>query len=236
MTRRAARYFLPCIDLNPRHDISFAMISLGCPKALRPTALLVTRLQAESGRAGPASSGPRETVPARRRFPADHRPKRKPEDGDVNVEVADPRSISPGRGGDAGRIVPRRRIAGSGRIGELHHELAELDTPGRSRESDEHGRRSRTVRRGARRSYQHSRLEIEARGEGDPHGSGFDDRASDRRLGGELRGGCEDAAWRWPGALGDPDVPAPRRAANHLDIRVDTVARGLHPLDEGGRL
>ncbi len=118
----------------------------------------------------------------------------------------------------SGRSVLDEAIAGSGRIGELHHELEALQhalaDPERAAELDKLLKRFGTVQD----EYQHGGgYEIEARAREVLHGLGFDDPMVDGDVG-ALSGGWKMRVGLARVLLGRPDVLLMDEPTNHLDI------------------
>src|ERR1051325_3294537 len=142
-----------------------------------------------------------------------------PDDGDVSV----PKKLTSGYFRQdveemSGRSVLDEAIAGSGRVGDLHHELEALQhamsDPGRAADMDAILARFGEVQE----EYEHSggyALESQAR-EG-LHGLGFDDEQIDGDVG-ELSGGWKMRVAMARVLLGRPDVLLMDEPTNHLDI------------------
>jgi ATPase subunit of ABC transporter with duplicated ATPase domains len=118
----------------------------------------------------------------------------------------------------AGRSVLDEAIAGSGRLGDLHHELEALQhamsDPARTGEMDSILRRFGEVQE----EYEHAggyALESQAREV--LHGLGFDDERTDGDVG-ELSGGWKMRVAMARVLLGRPDVLLMDEPTNHLDI------------------
>ncbi|MBL8857502.1 MAG: ABC-F family ATP-binding cassette domain-containing protein [Planctomycetes bacterium] len=142
-----------------------------------------------------------------------------PDDGEVNV----PKSLTLGwfkqeAGEMSGRTVLEEAIAGSGRLGDLHHELAELE----AQLSDPLiGDRLDTVlaRFGEVQGEYQQRggYEIESRAKEVLHGLGFDDERIDGDVG-HLSGGWKMRVAMAKVLIGDPDVLLLDEPTNHLDL------------------
>jgi ATPase subunit of ABC transporter with duplicated ATPase domains len=118
----------------------------------------------------------------------------------------------------AGRSVLEEAIAGSGRLGDLHHELAELEhamsDPERADEMDSILERFGEVQG----EYQQmGGYEIEARAREILHGLGFEDSRVDGDVA-QLSGGWKMRVSMAKVLLGNPDVLLLDEPTNHLDI------------------
>ncbi|MBI3819406.1 MAG: ABC-F family ATP-binding cassette domain-containing protein [Planctomycetes bacterium] len=118
----------------------------------------------------------------------------------------------------SGRTVLEETIAGSGRLGDLHHELTELEhamtDPDRADEMDTILERFGEVQG----EYQQSGgYEIEARAREILHGLGFEDSRVDSDVA-ELSGGWKMRVSMAKVLLGKPDVLLLDEPTNHLDI------------------
>ena len=141
------------------------------------------------------------------------------DEGDVSV----PKQCTVGyfrqdAGEMSGRSVLDEAIAGSGRLGELHHELADLEhamaDPERADELDEILHRFGDVQG---EYQQRGGYELEARAKEILHGLGFEDGWFDRDVG-ELSGGWKMRVAMAKVLLGKPDVLLMDEPTNHLDI------------------
>ncbi len=141
------------------------------------------------------------------------------DDGDVSV----PKKLSIGYFRQeidtmAGRPVLDEAIAGSGRLGDLHHELIDLEhalaDPARTDDSE-----SLLARFGDVQSEYQTRggYELEARAREVLHGLGFDDARVDGDVG-ALSGGWKMRVAMAKVLLGRPDVLLMDEPTNHLDI------------------
>jgi ATPase subunit of ABC transporter with duplicated ATPase domains len=142
-----------------------------------------------------------------------------PDDG----EVAVPRKLSIGYFRQeseemSGRSVLEEAIAGSGRLGDLHHELAALEhalsDPGRADEMDAILERFGDVQH---EYQQRGGYEVEARAREVLHGLGFEDAVVDGDVG-QLSGGWKMRVAMAKVLLGRPDVLLMDEPTNHLDI------------------
>ena len=142
-----------------------------------------------------------------------------PDLGDVSL----PKNLSLGyfrqdAGEMSGRSVLDEAIAGSGRLGDLHHELMELEhamgDPDRADDMDEILERFGEVQG----EYQQlNGYEIEARAREVLHGLGFEDAQVDGDVG-ELSGGWKMRVAMAKVLIGKPDVLLMDEPTNHLDI------------------
>ena len=141
------------------------------------------------------------------------------DDGDVSV----PKKLSIGYFKQeidemAGRPVLDEAIAGSGRLGDLHHELIDLEhalgDAARANEMEKILERFGEVQS----EYQtHGGYELEARAREVLHGLGFDDERIDGDVG-ALSGGWKMRVAMAKVLLGRPDVLLMDEPTNHLDI------------------
>ena len=118
----------------------------------------------------------------------------------------------------SGRSVLDEAIAGSGELGDLHHELEELQhamaDPARAGEMDQILERFGEVQE----EYDHlGGYELEARAREVLHGLGFDDERIDGDVG-ALSGGWKMRVAMARVLLGRPDVLLMDEPTNHLDI------------------
>jgi ATPase subunit of ABC transporter with duplicated ATPase domains len=142
-----------------------------------------------------------------------------PDDGDVSI----PKKLTIGYfrqdvGEMSGRSVLDEAIAGSGRAGDLHHELESLQhamaDPNRAEEMDEILARFGEVQE----EYDHlGGYALESQAREVLHGLGFDDERIDRDAG-ELSGGWKMRVAMARVLLGRPDVLLMDEPTNHLDI------------------
>src|SRR5690349_2258447 len=142
-----------------------------------------------------------------------------PDDGEVSV----PRKLSIGYFKQdveemAGRSVLDETIAGSGRVGLLHHELEELNhamsDPARADDMDRILERFGEVQE----EYEHlGGYALEAQAREVLHGLGFDDERIDGDVG-ALSGGWKMRVAMARVLLGQPDVLLMDEPTNHLDI------------------
>ncbi len=118
----------------------------------------------------------------------------------------------------SGRPVLDEAIAGSGRLGDLHHELIELEhalsDPARTAEMDTILERFGEVQG---EYQQRGGYELEARAREVLHGLGFDDERIDGDVG-ALSGGWKMRVAMAKVLLGRPDVLLMDEPTNHLDI------------------
>ena len=142
-----------------------------------------------------------------------------PDDGDVSVPKR--RSVGYFRqeiDEMAGRPVLDEAIAGSGRLGDLHHELIDLEhalaDPARAGETE-----ALLARFGDVQSEYQTRggYELEARAREVLHGLGFDDARIDGDVG-ALSGGWKMRVSMAKVLLGRPDVLLMDEPTNHLDL------------------
>jgi len=141
-----------------------------------------------------------------------------PDDGDVSV----PKKLSIGYfrqeiDAMAGRSVLDESIAGSGRLGDLHHELERLERA--LREAGGAAMESLLARFGdVQEEYQQKGgYELEARAREVLHGLGFEDPVIDGDVG-SLSGGWKMRVSMAKVLLGKPDVLLLDEPTNHLDI------------------
>jgi len=142
-----------------------------------------------------------------------------PDDGDVSV----PKRMSVGYFRQdieemSGRSVIDEAIAGSGRVGDLHHELEELQhamsDPARAGEMDKILARFGEVQE----EYEHlGGYALESQAREVLHGLGFDDAWIDGDVG-ALSGGWKMRVAMARALLGRPDVLLMDEPTNHLDI------------------
>jgi ATPase subunit of ABC transporter with duplicated ATPase domains len=141
------------------------------------------------------------------------------DDGDVSV----PKKLSIGYFRQeidemAGRPVLDEAIAGSGRLGDLHHELIDLEhalsDPSRAGEMEKILERFGEVQG---EYQQRGGYELEARAREVLHGLGFDDERIDGDVG-ALSGGWKMRVAMAKVLLGRPDVLLMDEPTNHLDI------------------
>ena len=128
------------------------------------------------------------------------------------------RVLPAGRRGDVGTEVLDEAIAGSGRLGDLHHELADLERamqdPARADDMEAILDRFGHVQEAY---HEQGGYEIEARAREVLHGLGFDDAAIDGDVG-ALSGGWKMRVAMAKVLLGRPDVLLMDEPTNHLDI------------------
>ena len=142
-----------------------------------------------------------------------------PDEGEVSV----PKKVSIGYfrqdvGEMSGRSVLDEAIAGSGRLGDLHHELKDLEhalaDPARMDEFDDILHRFGEVQD----AYQHGGgYDLESRAREVLHGLGFDDDQVDGDAG-TLSGGWKMRVAMARVLIGRPDVLLMDEPTNHLDI------------------
>src|SRR5687767_13494711 len=142
-----------------------------------------------------------------------------PDDGEVTV----PRKLTIGYFRQdveemSGRSVLDEAIAGSGRVGDLHHELEELQhamsDPARASDMDRILERFGVVQE----DYEHlGGYALESRTREILHGLGFDDERIDGDVG-ALSGGWKMRVAMARVLLGQPDVLLMDEPTNHLDI------------------
>ena len=142
-----------------------------------------------------------------------------PDEGDVSV----PKKLTIGYFRQdveemAGRSVLDEAIAGSGRVGDLHHELEGLNTamadPARAEDMDRILARFGEVQE----DYEHlGGYALESQAREVLHGLGFDDDRIDGDVG-ELSGGWKMRVAMARVLLGRPDVLLMDEPTNHLDI------------------
>jgi ATPase subunit of ABC transporter with duplicated ATPase domains len=142
-----------------------------------------------------------------------------PDEGQVNV----PRDLSLGwfkqeAGEMSGRTVLEEAIAGSGRLGDLHHELHDLELaladPDHAGDMDDLLARFGEVQG---EYQQRGGYELEARAREVLHGLGFDDARIDEDVG-ALSGGWKMRVAMAKVLIGDPDVLLLDEPTNHLDL------------------
>jgi ATPase subunit of ABC transporter with duplicated ATPase domains len=117
----------------------------------------------------------------------------------------------------SGRTVLDEAIAGSGRLGDLHHELADLElamTTGGAEEMDSILARFGEVQH---EYQQRGGYDLEARAREVLHGLGLEDEAIDGSVE-ALSGGFKMRVAMAKVLLGDPDVLLMDEPTNHLDI------------------
>jgi ATPase subunit of ABC transporter with duplicated ATPase domains len=142
-----------------------------------------------------------------------------PDDGDVNV----PKALTLGwfkqeAGEMSGRTVIEEAIAGSGRLGDLHHELADLEK--KLADPDVGAALDAVLARFGEvqgEYQQRGGYEIEARAKEVLHGLGFDDERIDGDVG-ALSGGWKMRVAMAKVLIGDPDVLLLDEPTNHLDL------------------
>jgi ATPase subunit of ABC transporter with duplicated ATPase domains len=142
-----------------------------------------------------------------------------PDEGDVTV----PRKLTIGYFRQdveemSGRSVLDEAITGSGRVGDLHHELEELQhamsDPSRAEEMDKILERFGEVQE----EYDHlGGYALESQAREVLHGLGFDDERIDGDVG-ALSGGWKMRVAMARVLLGNPDVLLMDEPTNHLDI------------------
>jgi ATPase subunit of ABC transporter with duplicated ATPase domains len=142
-----------------------------------------------------------------------------PDEGDVSI----PKKLTIGYFRQdveemSGRSVLDEAIAGSGRLGELHHELERLQSA--MSDPDKAGEMDKILARfgDVQEEYDHlGGYALEARTREILHGLGFDDERVDGDVG-ELSGGWKMRVAMARVLLGQPDVLLMDEPTNHLDI------------------
>jgi len=142
-----------------------------------------------------------------------------PDEGAVNV----PKALTVGwfkqeAGEMSGRTVLEEAIAGSGRLGDLHHELHELELA--LADPDQADRMDTILARFGEvqgEYQQRGGYELEARAKEVLHGLGFDDERIDGDVG-ALSGGWKMRVAMAKVLIGDPDVLLLDEPTNHLDL------------------
>ena len=142
-----------------------------------------------------------------------------PEDGDVSV----PKKLSIGYFRQevdemSGRTVLEEAIAGSGRLGDLHHELAALEHA--LSDPDLGDEMERTLERFGEVQHEYQQrggYELESRAREVLQGLGFEEEAIDGDVG-ALSGGWKMRVAMATVLLGRPDVLLMDEPTNHLDI------------------
>jgi ABC-type Mn2+/Zn2+ transport system ATPase subunit len=134
----------------------------------------------------------------------------------------------------SGRPVLDEAIAGSGRLGDLHHELIELE--GKMGDPDCAGEMDAILARFGEVQHEYQErggYELEARAREVLHGLGFEDRMIDGDVG-ALSGGWKMRVAMAKVLLGGFDVLLMDEPTNHLGHRVDPLARAVHPVHARG--
>jgi ATPase subunit of ABC transporter with duplicated ATPase domains len=142
-----------------------------------------------------------------------------PDEGDISV----PKRTTIGYfrqdvGEMSGRSVLDEAIAGSGKLGDLHHELKDLELA--MADPDRAGEMEKTLKRfgEVQEAYQDGGgYDLEARAREVLHGLGFEDRQIDGDVG-ALSGGWKMRVGMARVLLGRPDVLLMDEPTNHLDI------------------